>query len=316
MFVPNTDKTLADLVRVRLHGGGKAANACSRAVRKQSIALLCVAGLLAIVATPGWSAVSPVASRAETQAAHWLERTLPDSGPGLEELQQGIQKFHENDYQAALASFNEARQLGAGSRVQAAAVFFAAESRARAAVGTQEIQAAILALEETRSRYPNTPRALWALWRIGSLYWRQGLEQEAVARFDQLLEQGAAVNPLLPFIRLDLADLYIAQGRYALAAKMLRVVRQYPPDYESLGQATIGLGDIAHAQGQYRQARDFYEVGESQWPELLQRRPLSLFKLGDTYLRLGNWPRALHFLNTGYTIYPRDPIAPLMLVRM
>jgi TolA-binding protein len=38
--------------------------------------------------------------------------------------------------------------------------------------------------------------------------------------------------------------------------------------------------------------------------------------MGDTYLRLGNWPRALHFLNTGYTIYPRDPVAPLMLVRM
>ena len=316
MFVTNTNRPLADPTSVRICGGGKAADASFPAVRKQSMVLLCLAGLLAIVASPGWSAVSPVASRAETQAPHWLERALPEAGPGLEELRQGIQKFHENDYQAALASFNEARQLGAGSRVQAAAVFFAAESRARLAVGTQEVQAAILVLEETRRRYPNSPRALWALWRIGSLYWRQGLDQEAIARFDQLIEQGAAGNPLLPFIRLDLADLYIAQGRYASAAKMLRVVRQYPPDLESLGQATIGLGDIAHAQGQYRQARDFYEVGESQGPKLLQGRPLSLFKMGDTYLRLGNWPRALHFLNTGYTIYPHDPVAPLMLVRM
>ena len=278
--------------------------------------LLCLVGLLALAATPGWSAVSRVESRAETQAAHWLERVLPESGPGLEELQQGIRKFHENDYPAALASFNEARQLGAGSPVQAAAVFLAAESRARVAVGPQEVQAAILSLEETRRRYPNSPRALWALWRIGSLYLRQGLEQEAIARFDQLLQQDAAGNPLLPFVRLDLADLYIAQGRYAAAAKMLRVVRQYPPDLEGLGQATIGLGDIAHAQGQYRQAREFYEVGESQWLKLLQSRPLSLFKTGDTYLRLGDWPRALHFLNMGYTIHPRDPLAPLMLARM
>src|SRR5205823_9002887 len=202
MFVTHTDKTLADPLPVRTGGHGEAADACFRAVRKQSIALLCLVGLLAIGASPGWSAVSPVASRAETQAAHWLERALPDSGPGLLELLQGIQKFHENDYQAALAGFNEARRLGAGSRVQAAAVFFAAESRARVAVGTQEVQAAILGLEETRRRYPNSPRALWALWRIGSLYWRQGLEHEAIARFDQLLEQGAAGNPLLPFIRL------------------------------------------------------------------------------------------------------------------
>src|SRR5206468_543399 len=212
-------------------------------------------------------------------------------------------------------SFNEARQLGVGS-VQAAAVFFAAESRARVAVGTQEIQAAILGLEETRRRYPNSPRALWALWRIGSLHMRYGFDQEAMARFEQVLSQDVASNPILPFVRLDLAELYIAHGRFAAAAGILRAARQYPPDLESLGQATIELGDIAHAQGQYRQARDFYELGESQWPKLVQGRPLSLFGMGDTYLRLGDWPRALHPLNTGYALYPRDPLAPLMLARL
>ena len=104
MFVTNTNRPLADPTPVRICGAGKAADASFPAVRKQSMVLLCLAGLLAIVASPGWSAVSPVASRAETQAAHWLERALPDFGPGLEELRQGIQKFHENDYQAALAS--------------------------------------------------------------------------------------------------------------------------------------------------------------------------------------------------------------------
>src|SRR5438094_9685334 len=172
MFVTHTDKTLADPLPVRRGGHGEAADACFRAVRKQSIALLCLVGLLAIGASPGWSALSPVASRAETQAAHWLERALPDSGPGFLELLQGIQKFHENDYQAALASFNEARQLGEGSRVQAAAVFFAAESHARVAVGTQEIQAAILGLEETRRRYPIRSRAISALLRIARLHLR------------------------------------------------------------------------------------------------------------------------------------------------
>src|SRR5437870_2303679 len=267
MFVTHTDKTLADPLPLRTGGHGEAANACFRAVRKQSIALLCLVGLLAIGTSPGRSAVSPVASRAETQATHWLERALPDSGPGLEELRQGIQKFHENDYQAALASFNEARQLEAGSRVQEAAVFFAAESRARIAVGTQEIQEAILGLEESRRRYPNSPRALWALWRIGSLHMRYGFDQEAMARFEQVLSQDVASNPILPFVRLDLAELYIAHGRFASAARILRIVRQYPPDLESLGQATIELGDIAHAQGQYRQSRDFYEVGESRSEE-------------------------------------------------
>ena len=38
--------------------------------------------------------------------------------------------------------------------------------------------------------------------------------------------------------------------------------------------------------------------------------------MGDTYLRLGDWPRALHPLNTGYALYPRDPLAPLMLARL
>ncbi len=55
---------------------------------------------------------------------------------------------------------------------------------------------------------------------------------------------------------------------------------------------------------------------ELQWPEVLHSRPVSLFGMGDTYLRLGDWPRALHLLNTGYALHPRAPIAPMMLVRM
>jgi TolA-binding protein len=231
-------------------------------------------------------------------------------------LERGIQQFEERDYQAALGSFSDARRLGAGSRVEEAAVFLSAESQARSITGPRDIRAAIVLLEESRRRYPNTPRALWALWRIGSLYLRQGFEQETIARYEQVLRQDAASNPIVAFVRLDLADVYIAYGQHAAAAKILREARQYPPDVESLGQATVGLGDVAHAEGQYRQARDLYEVAEVQWPKLLQSRPVSLYGMGDSYLRLGNWPRARHFLNTGYAVHPRDPIASLMLARM
>jgi TolA-binding protein len=268
-----------------------------------------------MVTTAAWGAI-PVETRAESQAAHWLERALPESGFGLEELERGIQEFEERDYQAALGSFSDARRLGAGSRVEEAAVFLSAESQARSITGPRDIRAAIVSLEESRRRYPNTPRALWALWRMGSLYLRQGFEQETIARYEQVLRQDAASNPIMAFVRLDLADVYIAYGQYAPAAKILREARQYPPDLESLGQATVGLGDVAHAQGQYRQARDLYQVVEVQWPKLLQSRPVSLYGMGDSYLRLGDWPRARHFLNTGYAVHPRDPIAPLMLARM
>jgi TolA-binding protein len=200
--------------------------------------------------------------------------------------------------------------------VEEAALFLSAESKARSTTGPQDIRAAIALLEQLRRRYPNSPRASWALWRIGSLYLRQGFEQETIARYEQLLRQESAGNPLAAFVRLDLADVYITSRQYAPAANILRIARQYPPDVESLGQATVGLGDVVYAQGQYRQARELYEVVEAQWPTLLQGRPVSLFGMGDSYLRLGDWPHARHVLNTGYGLHPRDPLAPLMLARM
>ena len=292
----------------------QAVNACLRGARRQSVAVLCLVGLLGGFAAPALGAL--VESRAESQAAHWVGRALPQSGAGSEELRQGLQKFQERDYTTALATLTDARRLGAGSAVEEVAVFLVAESRARAATGPQEIRAAIIALEEARRRYFKSPRAGWGLWRIGSLYRHLGLNHEAMARLEQLLRQEAATSPLLPFIRLDLADVYIAEGRYAHAGRMLRLVRQFPPDAGSLGEATIGLSDIAHALGQYRQARDLYIHAEAQWPTLLGSRPISLFGMADSFLRLGDWARAIHILNTGYAWYPRDPFAATMLVRM
>ena len=120
-----------------------------------------------MVTTAAWGAI-PVETRAESQAAHWLGRALSESGPGVEELERGIQQFEERDYQAALGSFSDARRLGAGSHVEEAAVFLSAESQARSITGPRDIRAAIVSLEESRRRYPNSPRALWALWRMGS----------------------------------------------------------------------------------------------------------------------------------------------------
>ena len=285
-------------------------------IRRTPVIALCFLGFLSVFTSAGWGGVGHNESRAEAQALHWLGRALPDTGLGLKELHEGIQKFEEQNVPAALGSFNEARRLGTGTRVEEAAVFLAAECLARTAEGAQDLRAAIVGLDESRRRYPHSLAARWALWRVGSLYVRQGFQDEAVARYEQLLRDDPASNPLTSFIRLDLADVYIVQGRYEQAAKILRVVRRYPPDVDSLGQATVGLGDMAHVQGQYRQAKELYELAELQWPQVLHSRPVSLFGMGDTYLRLGDWPRALHLLNTGYGLHPRAPIAPMMLVRM
>ncbi|HEY3197061.1 MAG TPA: tetratricopeptide repeat protein [Nitrospirales bacterium] len=288
----------------------------SRLLLAGKAVVLSIAMLQLMATTPVWAVVTPVETRAESQAAHWLERALPDPGPGLEELRNGILKFEQREYQQAILSFLDASRLGAGTRVEEAAHFLSAESQARSISGPQDIRAAISLLEELRRRYASSPRASWALWRIGSLYLRQGFEQETIARYEMVLRQESAGNPLAPFVRLDLADVYIASGQFAPAANILRIARQYPPDVDSLGQATVGLADVAHAQGQYRQARELYEVVEAQWPTLLQARPVSLFGMGDSYLRLGDWPRARRVLNTGYGLHPRDSFAPVMLARM
>lgn len=293
-----------------------AVNACLRGAKKQTVALLLAALLQVVTGITAWAASGQFDSRAEAQAVHWLGRALPDKGEGSAKLDEGIRLFQGQQFREAAEHFMEARRLGAGTQVEEAAIFLGAEALARAATSAQDFRVVIIALEEARRRYPHSPRTSWALWRLGSLHRQLGLDHETLARYEQFVRQEPFHSPLLPFVRLDLAELYTTHGRYASAAKALRYVREHPPDPESLGLATVGLGDLSHALSQYRQAREYYEITEAQWPELVRSRPVSLFGMGDTFLRLRQWPRALQLLNTGYALYPRDPIAALMLVRI
>jgi TolA-binding protein len=281
----------------------------------KSLFIIFFAGLQSFLTLCAWGG-APVKSRAETEATRWLEAGLPSDGVGQGEVRECLRWFHERNYPVALANCAEARRLARGGRLEEAAVFISAESQARMAGTPQELRAVITTLEELRRRFRKIQLATWALWRIGSLYQRLGFDHEAIARFEQLLRSEPGDSSFLPYIRLDLADLYIAQRRYAAAIRLLQLVQQNPPEQQSLGEATLRLGDTAQGLGQYRQARVYYHTAEAQWPVLTRSRPASLFAMGDTLLRLGEWRHGLEVLGTGYALYPSDTVAPMMLSRI
>ena len=103
--------------------------------RLSAVFTLCLLGLVSVVTSAAMAAVSYTQSRAEAQAPHWLERAVPETGSGVKELREGMQKFEEQDLPGALGSFIEARKLGVGTRVEEVALFLATECRARSAVG-------------------------------------------------------------------------------------------------------------------------------------------------------------------------------------
>jgi tetratricopeptide (TPR) repeat protein len=282
-------------------------------VHKKRLFIFLFLGLSSLFYVSAWGRNS---LRAEAEALNGFETAVSNDGAGARELSECLQWFRERRYSGAVAKCAEAKRLGANGPIEPVAVFIAAESQARQAASVQEIRAVITALEESRRRFRDNRLANWALWRIGSLYQHLGFDHEAIARFEQLLRTERTGSPLLPYIRLDLADIYIAQRRYGPAVRLLQIVYRNPPDQESLGEATLRLGDTEQGLGHYQQARAYYERAEAQWPILTRSRPDSLFAMGDTYLRLGEWRRGLQALGTGYTLYPSDPVAPMMLGRM
>jgi TolA-binding protein len=246
----------------------------------------------------------------------WLETVGEIAGPGSGELLQGIQQFQSGDYKGAPALLSEARRLGAGGLIEDIAAYLVGECRARTAATPQEVRAVIKSFHETRRRFPRTERALWALWRIGSLYRRIGLEYEATATLEWTLRETPATSPFAPFIRLDLAEANVAIRRYAEAGRLFQSVLDTEGEGDTRGAATIGLGDASHGLRRYSQAREAYAQTEAKWPELLRSRPGSLLSMGETFQRLGEWPHARRVLHLGFNLHPRDKAAPLMLVRL
>jgi TolA-binding protein len=238
------------------------------------------------------------------------------SGAGREELLLGIQQFDDGDYNGAQATFREAGRLGSGSPIEDVAAYLLGESRARTAANPQEVRSVIKSFHETRRRFPRTERALWALWRIGSLYRRIGLDYEASATLEWAMRETPGASPFAPFIQLDLAESKVSIRHFPEAGRLFQMVLDAGAEGDSRGAATIGLGDVAFGLRRYTQAERFYNEAETKWPELLRARPGSLLSMGETLQRLGEWPSAKRVLHLGFNLHPRDKVAPLMLVRL
>lgn len=274
--------------------------------------MLLLWGLLGFPASSGWAAVD----RAEIQALGWLENVGEISGAGSPELLQGIQQFQNGDYSGAFGTLSEARRLGARGLIEDIATYLSGESRARTAVTSEDVRGVIKFFQETRRRFPRTDRALWALWRVGSLYRRIGLDYEATATLEWALRETPATSPLAPFIQLDLAESNVTIRRYSAAGKLFQMVLDSGGAGDSRGAATIGLGDVAYGLRRYSQAREYYSQAATTWPDLLRNRPGSLLSMGETFQKLGEWPYALRVLHLGVNLHPRDKAVPLMLVRL
>ena len=285
-------------------------NALLRRIGKQAACLLLV-GALGIPAQPAWAA----ASRAESQALLWLERGAPDVGAGAAPLVQGLQRFRDGDYRGAGAALAEAARLSAGTPAEEFPLFLMGENMARSAATPQDTQNAIKILEQARSRFRASPRSNWALWRIGSLYRRLGFDLEAIGTFERVLREEPAGSLMGPAIRLDLAESYMAKGRYQQAARLYQAVRDNAPSDENQTEGTLGQGAASYALSQYKQASDLYDIAEAKWPARVWASPLHVLALGDSLLQVRQWPRARQVLIRGYNLHPRDQVAPVILAK-
>ncbi len=128
-----------------------------------------------------------------------------------------------------------------------------------------------------------------ALFAQASCLMRLGREEEAVARFEQVVSRDPD-HPLAIESGLVVADVYRRQERHAAAKELLHGFLRRGLDEEALAQVQLRLAAIALAQGNPAQARTIYALA-AEHPEPPVRQA-ALCGLGDVELFLGDLGRA------------------------
>jgi predicted negative regulator of RcsB-dependent stress response len=147
-------------------------------------------------------------------------------------------------------------------------------------------------LENVINDYPRTDAARWARIELAHLDYREGRLDDAVTKFEEAINELSADNPLLPLVRMDLAQSYEKTGKYDQAIIHYGILKDSPGFKE---EALFALARIYQAKDEPAKARQEYQeligiMKEGSDPQLKSRVQQMLLALGTTSVGASGQP--------------------------
>ncbi len=182
--------------------------------------------------------------------------------------------------------------------------------------GEQEALPQAMALfKKAVTTYPKSNHVLFGYLRIGQIYGRQKLFYEAIASFKRILKQPSQSRFALQ-AQVEMARTYQAWGKWSEAEAIYASIlplRSF--SVEERAEVRLGYADVLYQIGRFEEAYQHYKMAALAMPSYRFKDPIALFQFAEAAYRERHYPQAKGLFLQFYNIYPKEPFAPVALVR-
>ncbi len=179
----------------------------------------------------------------------------------------------------------------------------------------EAIPQAMAFFKKAVATYPKSGHVLFGHIRIGEIYARQRLFYEAIGSFNRVVDWPSQ-SPFQWKAQIEIARAYQAWGKWEKAKEAYEgVLRTRSFSAEEKAEVQLGYADALYQTGQFEEAYQLYKRAASVIPAYRFKDPIALFQFGETAYRAGHFPQAKRLFLSFYNIYPKEPFAPVALVR-
>ncbi|MBI2877625.1 MAG: tetratricopeptide repeat protein [Candidatus Tectomicrobia bacterium] len=179
----------------------------------------------------------------------------------------------------------------------------------------RRFQPAIDAHQQALQLHPNSPQAVHARLQLAEIYWKSGLQYEALAAVEMVLE-GAPPAPY-PFKAKGKKAAYLLQmGRQREAWQIYEELLASPQPAEKPLEVSLGYADAAFSLGEFARALVGYQSVLKQFPDLPQSRPLVSYRLGEALFKNRRFKEAREVFESLQKKASKESFSHQLLARM
>ncbi len=178
----------------------------------------------------------------------------------------------------------------------------------------EAIPQAMVSFQNAVLAYPKSEFFPFGQVRVGEIYLRQKLYYEALGSFERVVSRPVEDRFTLS-ARMGMARTYQSWGKWKEAQAAYNSI---PPGLllpEEQVTIALNTADILYQMGQFEEAYQHYKRAAFRYPDYRFKDPSAFFQFSESAYRARHFSEALNLFLSFYNIHPKDPFAPVALLR-
>lgn len=178
-------------------------------------------------------------------------------------------------------------------------------------------QPAIDAFQLALALYPDSKDAPWGLFQLANSYREMRYHFEADGNYRLLIDKYPNAE-CIPDAHFWMAENFFQEDEFEKARDQFQnFIARYPQsDHLKLKQAVFRIADCHAGLKNYRKAQKGYEEALSRWPTQSGLFPETLFNMGLTYLKNGDYSKARSVLFVAFNIFQEQDYNHIILTKI